>query len=109
MTPLGRSLVAGEAPSIPKSRMSTVGKAGATPTHSPVIRRSSEVRVAPQPLDVIFSLDAPPPVAIAAHELLQTAVGALPSGVPKPSEEAFTREACLLCVHAFWYLSLIHI
>ena len=69
-------------------------------------RRSSAVTNEPPGLleGATFTLDAPPPVHIPAHELLQTELQNLPTGVSKPSSSCATsREACVLCVHAFWY------
>jgi len=81
------------------SRGSTAKTSTSSP--KPLARRASEVTAR---LDVIFSLEAPPAVRIPAPELLQAAADALPLGVPKPDAPSFlSREACVMCVHAFWY------
>ena len=51
-----------------------------------------------------FSLDSPPPFHVPAQELLQSVVSGLPAWAAKPNAECcFSREACVLAVHTFWY------
>ena len=54
--------------------------------------------------DTNFSLDCSPPFHVPAQELLESVVNGLPSWAPKPCAACcYSREACMLCVHAFWY------
>ena len=51
-----------------------------------------------------FSLDSPPPFHVPAQELLQSVVSGLPAWAARPNAECcFSREACVLAVHTFWY------
>ena len=51
-----------------------------------------------------FSLDSPPPFHVPAQELLQSVVSGLPAWAARPNAKCcFSREACVLAVHTFWY------
>ena len=56
---------------------------------------------------ITFTLDAPPPLGVAAPELLRSVLKELPAKLrcraPHFAADATSREACVLCVHSFWY------
>ena len=55
-------------------------------------------------VDAHFSLDRSPPFHVPAQELLQSVVSGLPAWAPRPCTACcYSREACVLVVHAFWY------
>ena len=87
----------------PKSAAEAATGVGRRQPNSPISRGKSGL-LQSAPLSVLFSLDAPPPVQIPAQELIQDVTAVQPAALPVPCPScSLSREACVLCVHAFWY------
>ena len=90
----------------PQQRLRPVPSPSASPQrHRQSIHKSpSAAAVDFSAVDAQFSLDRSPPFHVPAQELLQSVVSGLPAWAPRPCTACcYSREACVLVVHAFWY------
>ena len=90
----------------PQQRLRPVPSPSASPQrHRQSIHKSSSAAAVDfSAVDAHFSLDCSPPFHVPAQELLQSVVSGLPAWAPRPCTACcYSREACVLVVHAFWY------